>query len=142
MYQFIVHEYNQHMGGVERQQHVRTSMPRHQTLTAGTSKKLDLLAFTGNISTSLCLAIKPMEMSRRRRKIITRSEQDDIRLCQTSHWPVYNAEKKRCKLCKNIIEVSCGGTLLSLVWRDSRRLVLSVPVFWTLLLWRPCRLLR
>ncbi|KRZ01671.1 PiggyBac transposable element-derived protein 2 [Trichinella zimbabwensis] len=97
---------------------------RHQTLTAGTSKTLDLLAFSGSICTSLCLAKKPMEMSRRGRKshqsadappcpirkpkIITRSKREDIRLDQTSHWPVYNAERKRCKLCKNIIQVSCG----------------------------------
>ncbi|KRZ74128.1 PiggyBac transposable element-derived protein 3 [Trichinella papuae] len=120
----IIHEYNQHMGGVDlnnmltrlyRIEHKSRKWyrrvffwmigaaitnawllcRRHQTLTAGTSKTLDLLAFTGSISTSLCLAKRPMEMSRRGRKshqsadappcpiktpkIITRSKPDDIR---------------------------------------------------------------
>ncbi|KRZ01754.1 PiggyBac transposable element-derived protein 3 [Trichinella zimbabwensis] len=119
----IIHEYNQHMGGVDlnnmltrlyRIEHKSRKWyrrvffwvigaattnawllyRRHQTLTAGTSKTLDLLAFTGSISTSLCLAKRPMEMSRRGRKshqsadappcpikkpkIITRSKPDDI----------------------------------------------------------------
>ncbi|KRZ05853.1 PiggyBac transposable element-derived protein 3 [Trichinella zimbabwensis] len=90
----IIHEYNQHMGGVDlsnmltrlyRIEHKSRKWyrriffwvigaattnawllyRRHQTFAAGTSKTLDLLAFTASISSSLCLAEKLVELSRR-----------------------------------------------------------------------------
>ncbi|KAL1231848.1 PiggyBac transposable element-derived protein [Trichinella pseudospiralis] len=80
----------------------------------------------GNISTSLCLAIKPMEMSRRRRKIITRSEQDDIRLCQTSHWP------KTCFVRSSVLDTSLMASMsAAAVTRPcSRASPCSKAIFW------------
>ncbi|KRZ73817.1 PiggyBac transposable element-derived protein 3 [Trichinella papuae] len=93
----IIHEYNQHMDGVDlsnmltrlyRIEHKSRKWyrrvffwefgaattnawllyRRHQTFAAGTSKTLDLLAFTASISSSLCLAEKLVELSRRGRR--------------------------------------------------------------------------